>query len=801
MKKQDKEILEWLRTTDHVALELEISTGMVSEEAIDNINKKKHIQESNKPSILDRYAGLHNKITGKTTGSFRNIKTDTYKEATYKIPDKNLESITPRSRTKTPTLAHNLSQDLDDIFDDDNFEPFNKRHEQNREHKSTINADQDLDNVLDDDDFEPFNKLYEQRQSNSTINADKDLDNILDDDDFAPFNKLYEPIKHTPLKSQTLNLNNDITSPFTAIESTQQSPHKPLVEYEWDRNVQKALTQVFKLERFRQNQHAIINAILTKRDVFVLMPTGGGKSLCFQLPAVLGSGVTFVISPLLSLIQDQVRGLVKRGCIALCLTGSLTQKEKNMAYNDLSRETPLSKLFYITPELIMNSERFRQALTSLYMRQKIERIVIDESHCVSQWGHDFRPDYKELKNLRKEFGGVQFVSLTATATGRVQTDIIANLGMISPIIFTQSFNRANLSYMVVPKTSNIYRDIVSFIRNNYINQSGIIYCLTKKECESLSLILTKDYGIKAHYYHAGLESGDRSDIQNMWNSKKIDVIVATIAFGMGIDKPDVRYVIHYSLPKSLEGYYQETGRAGRDGKASRCILYYSFKDKNCIDFMINNGEGSSAQKETGRDSLRRVLGYCSNRVDCRRSILLDYFGEEFDRSQCRGTCDNCEKRNENIRRDYTVEARKIMACINDVTRGKNMTFLNIMNIYAGTAKSDKERAFKSSQYFGLGKGVPKADLDRIIQYLIINNILVESCVVNNAGFFQPYIKLGKMFREFQNNHNKRIVLEWRDIDVVGPNDIPRKKTQATSKNKFKTMTRKKGTTRGYKGSK
>lgn len=401
-------------------------------------------------------------------------------------------------------------------------------------------------------------------------------------------------------------------------------------------SLKKSLKEYFGFQDFKDPQEEIIKNILGGKDTFVIMPTGGGKSLCYQLPAIISEGCALVVSPLIALMKNQVdliRGYSSDDNIAHFMNSTLNKGQIKEVKKDLMDGK--TKLLYVAPETMTKDEN-----VDFFNDLKISFIAVDEAHCISEWGHDFRPEYRKIREVVDKMGGhIPIIALTATATPKVQDDIIQNLGLKDPQVFISSFNRPNLYYEVVPKvsTDQTLKSIVKFILKNK-NKSGIIYTLNRKTTEEIAEVLNAN-GIKAAAYHAGLESKLRSDRQDRFLNEDIHVIVATIAFGMGIDKPDIRFVIHYNMPKSIENYYQETGRAGRDGLEGKCILYYSHNDVAKLEHLMR--DKTLTEREIGAQLINEMVAYAESGV-CRRKMLLNYFGEKYERDHCGDKCDNCK---------------------------------------------------------------------------------------------------------------------------------------------------------------
>jgi len=454
-------------------------------------------------------------------------------------------------------------------------------------------------------------------------------------------------------------------------------------------NITAQLKHHFGFDKFKGNQKAIIENVLAEKDTFVLMPTGGGKSLCYQLPALIMEGTAIVISPLIALMKNQVdsmRTFSERDGVAHFINSSLHRTAIDQVRQDiLSGHT---KLLYVAPESLTKEENIE------FLRQvQISFYAVDEAHCISEWGHDFRPEYRRIRPIINEIGSRPLIALTATATPKVQHDIQKNLGMMDAAVFKSSFNRSNLYYEVRQKGSDIHREIIKYIKSNE-GKSGIIYCLSRKKVEEFSDILCAN-GIKALPYHAGMDSQIRSDNQDAFLMEEVDVIVATIAFGMGIDKPDVRYVIHYDIPKSLEGYYQETGRSGRDGGEGQCIAFYSNKDLQKLEKFL---QGKPViEQEIGKQLLLETAAYAETAV-CRRKVLLHYFGEGYNEDNC-GCCDNC------LNPKRLIEAKELLHTVLesiDILKERYKTEY-IINILMGIETADIQ-SYKHNELELFGSG-------------------------------------------------------------------------------------------------
>ena len=519
-------------------------------------------------------------------------------------------------------------------------------------------------------------------------------------------------------------------------------------------NLTEELKRNFGFDTFKGNQEAIIRNLLAGNDTFVLMPTGGGKSLCYQLPSLILDGTAIVISPLIALMKNQVdamRNFSAEDGVAHFINSSLNKTAIDQVKTDiLSGKT---KLLYVAPESLTKEENIdflKQVNVSFY--------AVDEAHCISEWGHDFRPEYRRIRPIINEIGVRPVIALTATATPKVQHDIQKNLGMLEATVFKSSFNRPNLYYEVRPKTANIDKDIIKYIKSQE-GKSGIIYCLSRKKVEELAELLQVN-GIRALPYHAGMDSATRTQNQDAFLLEKIDVIVATIAFGMGIDKPDVRYVIHYDIPKSLEGYYQETGRAGRDGGEGQCITFYINKDLQKIEKFMQGKP--IAEQEIGKQLLLETAAYAESSL-CRRKILLHYFGEEYEEDNC-GNCDNC------LNPKKQVEAKDQLCAVLETIIALKEKFKAeyVIDVLLGKETSQiLSYQHEDLEVFGSGQGEDERTWNAVIRQALIAGYIGKD--IENYGL----LKVTKAGHAFLKNPVSFKIVKDVDFDEV-EEEVPMK---------------------------
>lgn len=505
----------------------------------------------------------------------------------------------------------------------------------------------------------------------------------------------------------------------------------------------------FGFDAFKGEQEAIITNILQNKDTFVIMPTGGGKSICYQLPAMMSEGTAIVISPLIALMKNQVDQLRAYGGndeIAHFLNSSLNKGEiANVKSDVISGKT---KLLYVAPESLSKAEN-----VEFLKLIKISFVAVDEAHCISEWGHDFRPEYRRIRQVIDNIGdNIPIIALTATATPKVQSDIRKNLQMDNATLFKSSFNRTNLFYEVRPKV-DVVRQIIKFIKEHQ-GKSGIIYCLSRKKVEEIAEVLAIN-GINAKPYHAGLDARRRAETQDGFLTEKIDVIVATIAFGMGIDKPDVRFVIHHDIPKSIEGYYQETGRAGRDGREGICVAFYSEKDiEKLTKFMKDK---PVAEKLIGTQILKEVIDYSESAV-CRRKQILHYFGENFDAVGCDNMCDNC-----NSPKEYFEAEKSLLHVLEFIeTEGENFDDLHVINVMVGQ-NNQQISSYKhdTHKFYGIGKEYGEIYWHSLVRQAVLENFLYKD--VDNYGILR-LTKSGKLF--LKNPYSLKFLMNQPLLEVT-----------------------------------
>ena len=530
-------------------------------------------------------------------------------------------------------------------------------------------------------------------------------------------------------------------------------------------NLHKSLKLYFGFNNFKGLQESVIKSILDKKNTFAIMPTGGGKSLCYQLPALMQEGTAIVVSPLIALMKNQVdaiRGISNEEGIAHVLNSSLNKTEVKQVKNDIS--SGVTKLLYVAPESLTKADNI-----DFLKSQKISFLAIDEAHCISEWGHDFRPDYRNLKKVILQIGvDIPIIGLTATATPKVQEDILKNLGISDAKTFKASFNRPNLFYEILPKTAQVDNDIIRFIKKNN-GKSGIVYCLSRKRVEELAQILQVN-GIKAVPYHAGLDSKTRSSHQDMFLMEDIDVVVATIAFGMGIDKPDVRFVIHHDIPKSIESYYQETGRAGRDGGEGHCLAYYSYKDIEKLEKFMSGKP--VAEQEIGLSLLQEVVALAETSIS-RRKFILHYFGEEFDNSTGEGgdMDDNVQNPKKQVESKFNLE--RLLNTISETNEKYKVKDLVKVIVGQENALIISHKTNEKS-FFGIGK-----DFDVVYWTALLRQAIVAGYISKEIESY-GVLKITPKGKEYLQEPKSFLMTEDHNYKTSDSDSYIVPKTQADS---------------------